>query len=277
MTGQTSSAMLPPRAQRYRGIRVLQVLRKTMVTPRMCRITLGGEEIDGFGEGPNVKVLIPPEHLKAPEWPTVGPDGRAVWPAGDRRPAVRTYTLRHHRAAAGEIDIDFVLHGDEGIASRWATRAQAGDVVGIGGPGGRTVAAANWYLFAADHTGLPAVSRILETLPAEARGRAFIALPDMTERQEIGHPGVEVAWLKDDATTALAESVMTQALPADTRPFVWAGCESSVMRQIRQHWRSAGIDRRQILAISYWRRGMSETAFHDAFNHDRDEDYYLAG
>jgi len=275
MTEQISSVALPPRAERYRGIRVLEVLRKTMITPRMCRVTLGGAEIDGFGEGPNVKVLIPPAHLSVPEWPMAGPDGRAIWPAADRRPAVRTYTLRNHRAAAGEIDIDFVLHGHEGVASRWAGQAKTGDTVGIGGPGGRTVMPAERYILAADHTGLPAVSRILETLPGTARGHAVIEVPAATEIQPIVHPGFEIIWLHG-GTPSLADTVAALSLPADTNVFVWAGCESSAMRTIRQHWRNAGLDRRQILAISYWRRGMSETAFHDAFNHDRDEDYYVA-
>src|SRR4051794_20374726 len=94
------------RPGRYRGMRTLRVLRTAAITPRMRRITLGGEEIAGIAQGPNIKLLIPPPGLAEPELPTAGPNGRAIWPAADKRPAVRTYSVRRFDAAAGELDVD---------------------------------------------------------------------------------------------------------------------------------------------------------------------------
>ena len=50
--------------------------------------------------------------------------------------AVRTYSVRRLDTAAGELDVDFVLHGDESPASWWAARAQPGNVLGIEAPEG---------------------------------------------------------------------------------------------------------------------------------------------
>jgi hypothetical protein len=49
------------------------------------------------------------------------------------------------------------------------------------------------------------------------------------------------------------------------------------LRAIRSYVRDErGLNRRQFLAIGYWRYGMDETGFHDAHNNDRDEDYFRA-
>lgn len=48
------------------------------------------------------------------------------------RPVLRTCTLRRHRRADGEIDIDFLVHDDTGPGSAWAQRARP--VVEVEGP-----------------------------------------------------------------------------------------------------------------------------------------------
>lgn len=52
---------------------------------------------------------------------------------GPRSPRMRTYTPRRIDGEAGELDIDFVLHGD-GPASQWAGRAEIGDKFVMMGP-----------------------------------------------------------------------------------------------------------------------------------------------
>jgi NADPH-dependent ferric siderophore reductase len=268
---------------RYRGMRVLRVLRTTAITPYMRRITLGGEEMAGISHGPNVKLLIPPAGIAQPEWPMAAPNGRAIWPPADKRPAVRTYSVRRLDTEAGELDVDFVLHGHDGAASRWAARARSGDVLGIGGPGGRTVADADWYLLAGDHTALPAISAILEKLPASAHGHAIIEVPDAREQQDIEFAaGIRLEWLHRNGaeagrTTLLQDAVRRVPWPSGARIFVWAGCESSSVRAIRSYVRDeGGLTRRQFLAVGYWRYGMDETRYHEAHNNDRDEDYFRA-
>ena len=49
------------------------------------------------------------------------------------KPVTRTYTVRAIRKQPLEMDIDFVAHGDNGPASRWAMNAKKGDFCGFAG------------------------------------------------------------------------------------------------------------------------------------------------
>ncbi len=49
----------------------------------------------------------------------------------------------------------------------------------------KSVPQADWYLFAGDHTALPAISAMLEQLPATAKGLAFIEVPDAGKSQRL--------------------------------------------------------------------------------------------
>ena len=60
-----------------------------------------------------------------------------MWPAGQARPAIRTYTVRRFDAGAGELDVDFVLHDGHGPAADWARDVRPGCWVGVSEPGGR--------------------------------------------------------------------------------------------------------------------------------------------
>ena len=105
----------------------------------------------------------------------------------DQQPLGAYYTVRQFRAEAGEIDIDVVLHGDDGPAGAWAARAAPGDVVALWGP--RTA----WepplrtatYLLVADDTALPAVGAILEHLPGDTVVHVVIEVADDDERQPL--------------------------------------------------------------------------------------------
>lgn len=271
------------RLKRYNDIRVLQVLRTEMLTPRMKRVIVGGDEIEGFGRGPNIKLVIPPPGAAEPEWPLKGPNGGAIWPDHPRRPAVRTYSVSAFDARSGELSIDFVLHGRNGPAANWASRAKPGDQLGVGGPGGRTLRESDWYLFVGDQSALPAIANMLSGLPPSARGRAIIEIPNRDERQPISHPlNLEITWLYRDASASAGER--TEALqdcasnawwPTGANAFVWAGGESEIIRAVRSHFRQERkMTPRQLLAIGYWRRGMTEDDYKKAFNNDRDEDYF---
>ncbi|WP_019630455.1 siderophore-interacting protein [Actinomadura atramentaria] len=273
---------MPDERPRVPGLRVLSVLRAEQVTPGMRRIILGGPELAGFGDGPNVKLLFPPRGDEDPRWPVQGPDGRPVWPPAERRPTMRTYTVRRYDAAAGELHVDFVLHGDAGVASRWARDARPGDPLGVLGPGGRVLGRADRYVVAGDHSALPAIGAIVEGLPADARGHVLVEVPGPEEVQDLAPPpGVELTWLFRDGAAAggpvLADAV--RALPwPDGDVFVWIAGESSSVRAIRSYVRDErGLERRRYLAIGYWKRGLTETTYHDEHDNDRDEDYYAAG
>lgn len=277
MTLVVEPKMVP---KRFRDVRVLHVVRNRLLTPNMRRITLSGDELDNYGDGPNIKLLVPPPGVTEPDWPMAGEGGRPIWPAPDKCPALRTYSLRRYDPVAREIDVDFVMH-EHGVASRWAANAKPGDLLGVGLPAGLTVAPAKWYLLAGDHTALPAIARIMESLPPTARGRAFIEVPGPADEQPIDcRADIELTWLhrggvEPGDSTLIQDAVLGMEWPSPEDGFVWIGCESATVRRLRAHARKQrGFGPRQVLAIGYWRRGMTEPAYADAFRNDRDDEYF---
>lgn len=79
------------------------------------------------------------------------------------RPVIRSYTVRDFRADSCELDVDFILHGDSGVAGPWAAKAPIGSPVALidQGCGYRQVAETTHVLLAGDETALPAILGIL--------------------------------------------------------------------------------------------------------------------
>src|SRR3954462_12661431 len=158
--------------------RLLQVQRSTRITPRMIRVTLGGDELAGFGgDGPDrrIKMFFPVPGQERPAVPRAA-SGGPVWPAGEARPAVRTYTVRRFDEAAGELDVDFVLHEGHGPAAAWARDARGGAGVGGSEPGGRYVVdpEADFHVVIGDESALPAVATVLAALPGGVPAVAYL-------------------------------------------------------------------------------------------------------
>src|SRR5512133_2309933 len=95
---------------------------------------------------------------------------RATHP-DDAPPARRRYTVRAWDPARHRLTIDFVVHGDSGVAGPWAAGARPGDVLVFTGPSGgyRPDPAADWHLLVGDESALPAIAASLEVLPVAAR------------------------------------------------------------------------------------------------------------
>lgn len=261
--------------------RDLEVVRTTELSPSMRRVTLGGEELEGFLDGhagPNIKVFIPRQDQRRPVLPWLDQEtGRYQWPEPHESPTMRTYTVRRYDEHAGELDVDFVMHGEHGVASRWAGQAKPGDRVGVMGPGGRTCPEADWYLLAGDETALPAISGIVEALPLTARGQVLVEVGGAGDHQEVPcPPELNWSWLHRDGTpagcsTQLIEAVQALDLPSDVDVSAWVAGESGIVRGIRRHLRNdRGMDAKSVLAVGYWKYGMVETEYHDKHNHDRD-------
>lgn len=263
-----------PWTTRFRQIRVVEFVRARNVTPKMRRVTLGGAEMADMPLGPVLKLLIPPPGSNRVEWPAATKP--LVWPDKALLPAVRTYTVRSQDQAKGELDVDFVLHG-EGPAARWAATARPGDPIGISVPGGREIAKARWVCIAGDHTAVPAITKMLETLPREVEGHALIEVPGPAEEQTVdAPPGIAVTWLHTPPSrSSLADVVRSLPWPDHGDVGIWVGAESETARSIRAYVRDERrVDRRRFLIIGYWKRGMSETVYGERFDHDRDADYF---
>lgn len=237
------------------------VLEKTMVTPRMLRVTLGGDGTRRFPAdqaGAYVKLLLPV--------------------SGQERPLLRTYTVRAQCEDA--IDMDFALHGegDGGPACSWAMACTPGDTIEVAGPGSKKQVDndADWILMVGDMTALPAISVNIEQLPAHARGRAIIEVPDAADRQALPAPeNFELEWVINPypgQTTPLLDRVETLDWP-DGRISVWAACEFTSMRALRAHLRDVrGVTRQQMYISSYWKQGSDETTHKSIKRADAERD-----
>jgi len=176
-----------------RGPRLLTVKKAWHLTPTMIRVTFAGPELADFpvgNEGGHCKLLLPE--------PQESRENFADRLSGGPPPVRRTYTVRHYRADSHELDVDFVAHGDNGPASRWASHAAVGDFLGFMGPSGPKIAhfEADWYLVAADLSALPMAAATLEAMPRNATGTALFEITSTEDQQEIQAPeGIDIHWL----------------------------------------------------------------------------------
>jgi NADPH-dependent ferric siderophore reductase len=252
--------------------RLLHVIRTEQLSPHMRRIILGGPALAGFPaacEGAHIKLLLARPGQAEPVLPTLGPDG-PVWPPADVRPIARTYTVSTYDPEANELGVDFVLHGDNGPASRWASRAWPGDAIGVAGPGGprRFVPGAACYLLIGDPSALAALSSVLARLPAHARGHALIEIADSTEIQALPRPaGITMHWLirgsgPAGASTLLLDAARALHWPPGDVSVTLAGESRQVvaLRDYLLHER--GIPADAMYAVPYWKDRHTEEAYH---------------
>lgn len=261
-TGDGEEIVRPPNFQ------ILEVVACRTLTPHMRRLTLSGGNVARFAglDALHLNLMVQQAEAGEPQWPRVGASGVMTWERPELRPLMRKYTVRSVDVAAGTLDIDFVLHADAGPGSGFAAAAAVGDRVGVVGPGGGGLVAADWYLFAGDETALPAIARMLENLPADASGTAFIEVEDADEVQALtAPPAIAVEWLLRKGRPAGSTSLLIDAVRSATFPvngktvYVWAGCEFETFRALRAFARQEKhLSNTEHLVVSYWRRGRAE-------------------
>jgi NADPH-dependent ferric siderophore reductase len=252
----------PPRTRREPPrFRRVSVHRVEPASPRLVRVTVSGGDLEGLVvEEPaaSVRLLLPASPsagLVLPRW-----NGNEFLLPDGRRPTIRTFTPRRVDSENLELDLEVVVHGD-GVASLWAAGAQPGAPAAISGPGrGYAIDRdAPAFLLAGDETAIPAISQLLEVLPADAptqvhievaRPDARLALPD--------HPRATVEWhdLPSDAPPgdALVAAVRTSELAPDVR--VWAAGEAAAVQRIRRHlFEERSLSRDRTTVRGYWKHG----------------------
>ncbi len=160
-------------------------------------------------------------------------------------------------AAAGELTIEFALHGD-GPAARWAAQAAPGQRATIGGPRGSFVITLDydWHLLVGDESAMPAIARRLEELPAGATAIVILQAHDAVDRRALrSAAALSLTWVADSA--ALIHAVRVLDLPAG-EGYAWCAGEAVTTATLRRVLvEEKGHDRDAIRAAAYWKRGAS--------------------
>ncbi|MEL3806323.1 siderophore-interacting protein [Pseudomonas aeruginosa] len=192
----------------------VELKRREQLSPALTRFVFGGPEVaemKTLAADQRIKIFFPDASGQPPSLPG-GSEWyqayRSVEPA--RRPPMRTYTIRALRAEQEEVDVEFVLHGENGPASAWATHARIGDRLQLAAPnrqygddpGGyewKPPAGVRHILLIVDETALPAVAGILEELAGEAEPpvvEAFLEVPGEADILDLpAIPGARLHWL----------------------------------------------------------------------------------
>ncbi|MGW1066002.1 siderophore-interacting protein [Streptomyces aureus] len=241
-----------------------KVVRTERLTPHMQRVVLGGDTLADFATSGRtdhyVKLLFGPPGLTYPE-PFDLERIREEFPR-EQWPVTRTYTVRAWDPETLELSLDFVVHGDEGLAGPWALRAQPGEVVRFMGPGGAYApdTSADWHLLAGDESALPAIAAALESLPDAATVRAFVEVSGPEEEQKVDSDA-EIVWLhRGDRPVgaALVEAVRALEFP-EGRMHAFVHGEAGFVKELRALLRVELQVPREDLSISgYWRLGHNE-------------------
>jgi len=164
----------------------------------------------------------------------------------------RGYTLVNADPAAGTVDIDFAMH--EGLATRWAAQAKAGDTLEV------TVLGSNFtlpepapagYVIVGDAASLPAINSLLDAI-GDTPTKVFLESAHDDDR-ELPVGTTEVTWVdRKKAGEALVEAVGASAFDAADH-FGWVACDNRTTRAVAKIFREDyKIPRKAIKAQAYW-------------------------
>ena len=257
-----------PPARRRGPPRSVEVVRVQTLSPAMRRVTLKGASLADFPAhlpASYIKLIFPEPGQTEPVAPTAD---------GPRPTNLRTYTPLRFDAAALEMDVDFVLHG-EGPASTWAAQAAAGQKLLLMGPGPgyKLDLAAPGHILIGDDSALPAFETILAGLPPQANVNVLIEVVNAEEERPLPGPAnTTVRWLHrgpDNSTTGQTTEAAMRARPdwlmqQGPTARIYLACEAMAMRRIRALLLDElGVPRQQLVARGYWKLGAGNHPDHD--------------
>ncbi|MCF4121441.1 siderophore-interacting protein [Antribacter sp. KLBMP9083] len=235
----------------------VHVSRVTRLCPSFVRITFTGDDLDRFadnGRDQRIKFVLPAPCGGWDDLVRDDPDWFTAWRElpDERRNPLRTYTVRSVRQRTREVDVDVVLHGDSGPASRWALGAAPGEPLVLMGPnaafdgphGGVEFAPpsrSHALLLAGDETAVPAITAICESLPEDAVGEVFLEVPHPEDGWALEAPeGVRVHWLARDGREH--GEVLVPAVRAAADRLLAMGVRASASETAPVALTAAGVD-----------------------------------
>ena len=245
----------PRRVRHEPRRRTLTIKQVEKIAAHMLRVTLTGDlnDFTSLGFDDHIKLFFPDGTKNADGAPNA---------------LSRDFTPRRYDRAANTLEIDFAIH-DAGPATRWATQAQPGQTLTIGGPRGSFIIpnAYDWHLLIGDETALPAISRRLAELPPTTRAVVLAEVDGPEDELEFEtKANATVTWTYRDGAAAGANDVLGKALATLKLPagdyYAWVACESLTAKALRRQLIAAhGANPKWMRAAGYWRRGA--VAVHD--------------
>lgn len=246
---------------------MFEVVSSERVSPHVVRVRFGGPAIAAI-ERPDAtdgyfKLLFTdPAHGLTPPY-----DMESI--PKEQRPVRRTYTVRSWNGD-GTISIDFVTHGEQGVAAPWAMRAEPGDQIAATGPGSgyRPKTDTTWHLLVGDDSALPAISAAVEALPQDAQGQMIVEVDSPADEllPATVPPGVHIQWLHRNGATPGELSLLPDAVRALDWPTdgvqVFAHGERESMKTLRHIFlKERGLTRDAVSLSGYWAFGRTEDRF----------------
>ncbi len=253
------------------GLYFADVVGTKPVTPHMVRVTFAGADLSrlparGFDQW--FRLFLPrtdgvTDFDAVPERFGMAGYVKYLTSRSGTRPPFRSYTVRAHRPDAGELDVDFVVHGDRGVAGPWAQRAQPGERVALidQGRGFDPIDDADFVLLAGDESALPAIAGILRDLPRESKGFAIIEIPGTDDKQPLDAPdGFGVRWLprispQERPGTAVLSAVLAYEPERPETLSAYLAGEQGFVAAGRRHLIAAGVPKTRIVFTGYWKAG----------------------
>ncbi|MDK8823237.1 NADPH-dependent ferric siderophore reductase [Corynebacterium sp. HMSC05C01] len=210
-----------------------------------------------------LKLLFVPEGADY-SWPFNVEQVREQQPR-DKQPVTRTYTLINLDSSTGDFDVDFVTHGDAGLAGPWARVAEVGEKIGFFGPGGAWGPSVDYehFIFAGDESAAPAIGAGLKRLPEGATATTYIEIEAEDRKFELpARDGVDIHWVIRNGATHGTElsRVVRQAGVPDGKNTSWFihGVAEMIKEMRRFLFVESEVPKQDVSISGYWRIGMTE-------------------
>lgn len=230
--------------------RTVTLTAREQIAPDYVRVHLEGDDLFGFespGCDDHMRLFFPDE------MPDTIEEMRAA-PSREYTPLVW---------AENWLEVEFAVHGDEGVAARWAATAPLGARIGVGGPRGSLIIEGEpgSWLLVGDETAIPAIRRFAARI-GDAPARIVIEVRGREDEIEIDAP-VKIEWLHrgdepaGSALIAFLETLGEKDAPGDD-PFVFIAAEQSIVKPGRAVLERWGIAPSGAIVKGYWKRGEAE-------------------